>query len=66
MMGGITECCKFCEERYPACHDYCEKYLEASREWEERKAHIKSVKEDEFYIYKITQIKEQRRGKHGK
>jgi len=68
MMNGISECCRFCEDRYPACHDYCEKYLAAVEEWEKYKAHIKAEKDDEFYVYKVTRIKAEakRRSKHGK
>lgn len=25
-------CCRYCEERYPACHDTCEKYLKERAE----------------------------------
>ena len=68
MMKGISQCCRFCEERYPACHDTCERYLSAAAEWEKYKAQVKAEKDDEFYIYKVTRIKAEtkRRSKYGK
>ena len=40
----ITECCKDCPDRYPACHDKCEKYKTAKAEWDERRELIKAEK----------------------
>ena len=58
--------CKDCTERYPGCHDYCERYLSEKEEWNKKKALRK--KADEFYTYKIEQIRkdEKRRRKNGK
>lgn len=30
--------CKDCADRYLACQDYCERYLDARRKYDERKA----------------------------
>ena len=65
-MRGIDKCCRDCTERYPACHDYCERYQVALDDWNERKAMKK--KADEFYIYKIENIRkdEKRRRRNGR
>lgn len=28
----MVTCCKDCEERHPACHDHCEKYIRQKAE----------------------------------
>ena len=66
MMQGISNCCRDCKDRYPACHDYCEKYQAAAKEWEKHKAHVKAERFDEFYLYKITSIKAESRRKRSK
>jgi len=30
----INGCCKGCEKRYPGCHDHCDKYQAAKKDWE--------------------------------
>jgi len=63
MMDGISECCRYCTDRYPACHDYCEKYLDARDRWEEHKSQIKAAREesDTLYIYKLERIRKRRK-----
>ena len=36
--------CKDCPDRYPACHDKCEKYQDALAEWIEQKRTIRHEK----------------------
>ena len=50
----IDTVCKGCEERYPACHDYCERYKQARAEFEENKAFVahEKAKQDEYYYYR--------------
>ena len=38
--SDVGLCCYKCEERYPACHDTCEKYLERKAKDAERKKQI--------------------------
>ena len=38
------ECCKDCQERYPACWGTCPKYLEARAEWERHKKQLHDEK----------------------
>ena len=56
---GIAGCCRNCENRYPACHDHCEKYINARQKWDEERQHIRESKADIYDVYKI----EKRRGK---
>ena len=63
MMNGISECCRYCKDRYPACHDFCDKYLEAQEQWNEHKRKVKAMKENEYDLYKAEAIKKQRRSK---
>ena len=44
--SGIDGTCLNCENRYPACHDSCEKYLTAKAKFEEQKKIIKTAKEE--------------------
>ena len=48
---GITETCYQCEDRHPACHDHCEKYLSAKEQWKERQERTKRAKEEFFISY---------------
>lgn len=55
--------CKDCKDRYPACHDHCEKYQNALAEWKEKKQSIKHNKRmyrqyDGFKIAAMSRIKE--------
>ena len=60
MMRGITECCRFCTDKYEACHDHCEEYLSARNEWEKRKARISAAKNEEYLLYKYDKAKKRR------
>ena len=42
--------CRECKERYPACHDYCERYLNAKKELEETKAKMREFQDIENTI----------------
>ena len=68
MMNGITECCKDCKERHPACHSHCEKYLSARKEYDKRKEMIAAELYSPLYTYKVAKIRKEkiRRSKHGK
>ena len=61
----IGGCCKECTERYEACHDSCEKYQNARREWEEYKDMVKRGKKpteyDEYMFVSIREMKKRRR-----
>ena len=63
---GMKAPCRGCGERYPGCHDHCERYQEASTKWEEYKMRIRKVKHlyreaDAFKIEGTIRSK-----KHGK
>ena len=64
----IGSCCKDCKERYPACHDTCDKYKEALDEWTAYKRMVKAAKEDVYEDYTIKSIVKylDRRAKNGK
>lgn len=48
--------CKDCPNRYPACHDKCEKYQREKAEWEAEK---KAGEGDKQYaIYKMLSIQD--------
>jgi len=53
------ECCRNCKERYLACHDHCEKYLNAKDDWINKKAKISEAKAEEsiYYGFKKQQIR---------
>ena len=36
-MTGMTDVCKDCQERYPACWGSCTKYQQAKADYEKRK-----------------------------
>ena len=65
MRNGISGCCKDCTERYEACHDYCEKYLDASRNWKEYRQKIREAKKpteyDEHKFESIRTMERRRR-----
>lgn len=62
-----TAPCKYCEDRYLACHDKCEKYKEWKAELDEKKAvREEALKKDrERPIWTKSMIK-QRLCRHGK
>lgn len=45
--------CVDCKDRYPGCHDKCEKYQQALKEWIEYKKEIDSKRnaETQFRLY---------------
>ena len=59
---SISGCCKFCEDRYPGCHDHCEKYQTARKELDDYNAQIRQAKQiDEYDAHKIAQIRKIKR-----
>lgn len=61
-MQKITVC-KDCPDRHPACHDRCEKYIQAKKDLQERKDMIlKAMQKDAIYMdYKRKKIRKERR-----
>lgn len=61
-MQKITVC-KDCPDRHPACHDRCEKYIQAKKDLQERKDMIlKAMQKDAVYMdYKRKKIRKERR-----
>lgn len=55
---AINGCCKDCKKRYPGCHDHCEKYQAAKKEWETFK---ESRKLGVYELYKIKAIQKEKR-----
>lgn len=54
--------CLDCPDRYPACHDHCEKYQAALAEWLDKKRVAKSAKRkrrdyDDFKINAMLKYK---------
>lgn len=68
MMRGLSDCCRQCTERYPACHDHCEKYLDARKEWETHKRRSREMYDeyDEYKAEAISKMKRRRRKQYGK
>lgn len=52
-------CCKDCQERYPACHDYCERYQSIKRKnlEEHNKIMSKKIQEKRADAVKIAGYK---------
>ena len=48
--GRILVCYK-CEYRHVGCHSYCELYLDAKKEADERKKKVQEARRDEFIGY---------------
>ena len=42
----IGACCRDCKDKFPACHDVCEKFQKAQSEWEEKKKQIEDAKKE--------------------
>lgn len=70
-MGGfgghktILSTCKDCTDRYPACHDKCEKYKEAKAKWTEQQQKIREEKQKVSAVHKY-QVEAVLRMKHKK
>lgn len=64
----IDSCCHECEERHPACHDHCEKYIEAKKKWDEKNIAIRESKKDErlYKDYKYNRIEKAKGVIYGK
>ena len=63
--SGIRNVCFECQDRYPACHDTCEKYVEAKAEYEERKAKVKTERDKykEIDLYHLQAVRRTRQVK---
>lgn len=58
--------CRYCEDRYPACHDHCPKYKEAyERETEILNKARRETLGDREHLNYLRQDKEKRRRKYG-
>lgn len=60
--SSIGGCCLNCEERFPACHDVCSKYLQAKAEWQERQDKIREAKQEaknynNYHYDQVTKLK---------
>lgn len=40
----VGSCCRECNDKFPACHDVCEKFQKAQAEWEQKKKQIEDAK----------------------
>ena len=60
---SIQSPCKGCQERYPACHDSCQRYIDAKSEFEETKQRIHDAQQsDKAYLdYKLGKIAHERK-----
>lgn len=56
---GRIDVCYGCEDRYPACHDHCEKYKEAKDKFNARKTEIYNgkLKDAVYQDYKRKKFK---------
>lgn len=56
--GGIGSACYECQDRHPACHDTCERYIEEKAKHEERRQQIRSAREkaNAYDLYKYEAI----------
>ena len=56
---GYIKVCLDCQERYPACHDHCDKYKQAKAELQAEKDLInsKKSKDDVYKDYKRKKFK---------
>lgn len=60
----IDSVCKDCEERHPACHDHCEKYLTAKLEFEKNKEIVRKAKKTDRDFQKYyAELNRKLRGK---
>lgn len=60
----IDSVCKDCEERYPACHDHCEKYLTAKSEFEKSREIVRKAKKTDRDFQKYyAELNRKLRGK---
>lgn len=64
----VGYCCYQCEDRYPACHDSCEKYKESKAEWLKKQAFIREAKKEDrlFNNYHIGRVFRSIKIKEGK
>ena len=66
----IGACCRDCQDRYPACHDKCEKYKEAYTEWIAYKEKIKEARKpseaDKYKFQSIDRMRKRRKWHDGK
>lgn len=49
---GITGTCYECKDRYLGCHDHCERYITAKKEWFETQQRNKKAKNEYLMIYR--------------
>lgn len=68
---SIGFCCYQCEDRYPACHDKCEKYQKSKADWVEKQEFIRNEKKkawayDEYHRGRVIKSIRIREGKDKK
>lgn len=58
-MTNRIKVCHGCTERHPACHDHCEKYIQAKQAWEDQKELIREnkAKDEQYSDYKRKKFK---------
>ena len=62
----MRQTCLDCQERHPACHDTCEKYLEAKNNHEKIKKAIVDAKDYDIYKAKIIRETEKKNKRSNK
>ena len=63
--GKIDNTCMGCEDRHPACHDSCERYLKAKEIHEKKKQAIRDASDFDIYKAKIIRkMKKKNQRKH--
>lgn len=65
-MANSPFTCKDCPDRYPGCHDKCEKYRKEKAEWDKTKAKLAENRELQAYICGTINKKRDTSAKKGK
>ena len=57
--------CRLCEERYPGCHDKCEKYQTELKSWKDEQEKVRKAKSKYMAIedFQVSSVKRMKRGK---
>lgn len=60
---GPKTMCQGCEKRYLGCHDHCESFIKASKDWKEFTHKAKKAKKQymELDTYKINALAKYKR-----
>lgn len=65
-MANSVFTCKDCPDRYPGCHDKCEKYQKEKAVWDKMKAKAEENRELEAYVCNSIKRKRDISAKKGK